>query len=229
MSNPARVLHDIYSGWRKRLSGGAPFASVIDLDSADGAREIAEAARALVRIDDILTGLERDAHYRVGVYRRQYPEWWKGLVSHTHGWGTAIRGDTLVTEAHMDEIEAFANFLDGKVWELDRNDREASLRGILDDARAALEADDELSEELRLYLHRLLREMRNALDDQVIGSTFDYGDAVMRLFVAFKAAEGESTKKAGLWTNLRTSILPASGLTAAIEGGSILIQRALGM
>lgn len=227
MGNPARELHAIYSDWRARLDAShGPMTSVVSPDSDEGVRTLIRASRALVRLDEVLTDLASQG-FKVDLYRRQYPEWWKGVLSFKSGWGTTMQGEHVLSALHMDEIEGCANYLDGKVWELTTS-HEQSLREVLADARRALEVDGELSVELRRYVSRLLREIQTALDDQAMGATFDYADAVERLLVAFKAAEGEATHARELWVNLRTSILPAAGFAATIEGVSIFAQRALG-
>lgn len=229
MNNPARILHAIYSDWRLRLDESvATMASVVDPNTPEGARVLVQTAKALVRIDEILATYELSGRYQVQLYRRQYPEWWKGLLSYQAGWAQTMTAEHILSSAHMDEIESFANFLDGKVWELEDLGT-ASLRSIIADARNALKIDDQLSQELRLYIHRLLQQVEVAMDDDAVGAAFDYEDAVMRLFVAFKAAEGEQTAATGAWGNLRTSILPAGGVATVIEGMSIFAQKMLGM
>lgn len=50
------------------------------LATPEGGRDITEAGRALVRIDEIIATLERNGRSEAELYRRQYPEWWKALV-----------------------------------------------------------------------------------------------------------------------------------------------------
>lgn len=222
MTNPAWVLHGIYSDWANRLyAENGPMTSVVSPDTAEGAQVLSEAARALVRIDEILASFSASGR-NVDLFRRQYPEWWKGLISYTGGWQSALSGAHVLTDAHMDEIAGFAHFLDGKVVVVEPASLE-NLRTILDRARNALESDGLLSPELRGYIHRLLQEIQNALDDSAIGSTYDYGSAVERLYVAFKAAESEGTPSKGVWTGLWTGFISGTASSAVMQGATIVI------
>lgn len=225
MGNPARVLHAIYSNWRVAVSSQPqPMYQIINLDTPAGSRVIGNAARALIEIDNLLTQLERSGA-PVAVYRRQYPEWWKPLVSQQGGWSTNLVSDNIIGEDHLDEIEGFANFLDGKVWTLS-GDRSEALRDLVSRARTALESDAALSSELREYIHRLLQQIEIALDDEGVGATFDYAAAIQRLFVAFKAAESERTPGKGTWASLWTQILSGT-VSGAIVQGAIAATNAI--
>ncbi|MDD7943526.1 hypothetical protein PUW79_02660 [Microbacterium sp. NE2HP2] len=227
MTNPAWVLHGIYSRWRETVdAANQPLNGVLDINSVEAAHELATAARALARMDELLTQFEASGR-SVGLYRRQYPEWWKGLVAYDYGWGQNLNGEMVMTQVLMDEIEGFAHFLDGKVVVMSPGAKEG-LRQILADARDALEVDEHLSPELRAYISRLLHQIQIALDEEAIGATFDYAEAVQNLYVAFKAASGENTDKSGLWNNLLTNILPTGVVAAMIEAGSVLSQLAIG-
>lgn len=226
MGNPARVLHTIYATWRSAAADPKPMSHIINLDTAEGAQALTEAARALVEINDVLTQFERNSS-PVGVYRRQYPEWWKPLVSQQAGWGQNLTPDNIIGEGHLDEIESFANFLDGKVWILDQGDH-ASLRDFISRARSALENDTALSQILREYIHQLLQQIEIALDDERVGATFDYGEAVRRLLVAFKAAESESTSGQKVWTSLWTQIVSGTSAGAIVQGATIALGAIVG-
>lgn len=229
MANPARALHEIYEDWRSRLTkASTSLIKVINLDTVAGASEVAKAARALVRIDEVLTMYEVSGRYNVSLYRRQYPEWWKGVVSYQNGWKTAMSGQDFIQQPLMDEIEGFGNFLEGKVFELEP-ESEKTLREIIRDARDALEADQGLSGPIRMYIHRLLQEIEWALNNEGVKASFDFGEAADRLYVAFAAAQGEGTAKATLWENLKTNIIPASLINGAVAIGGAAVMRALGM
>lgn len=226
MSNPARQLHEIYARWRSVAnSKSTGLRGIVNPNTNEGARELAAAASCLIRIDQIIDEFEANGR-SVAVYRRQYPEWWKGVIGYQKGWSASLGADEILIPTHMDQIESFANYLDGKVWDVDA--RKDDLRSILVQARTALENDDELSAPLRSFLHRLLAEIQRALDDDAIGETFDFSDALHRLFVAFKAAEGEATKESGVWRTLWTQFVPALAAGGILEGGALVLQLTSG-
>lgn len=228
MSNPARELHALYSDWRERAAGGrgTQFLTVVNADTAEGNREILKAFRLLARIDDLLSLMAAEG-LKVEVYRRQYPRWAYGVIGRrASGWSAQINSDAVMTEADMDQIEAFASFLDGKVLEIEPSGI-PTLRSVLAQARGLLENDESIDHHLRLYLHRLLHEMQSALDDEAVGVGFDLPEAVRRLWVALRAAESASEDKKAewmaIWKQIATGI--ASGLM--VEAG-VIVVRALG-
>lgn len=227
MSNPALVLHDIYSEWREELTDQrSSLAAMMSLDTIDGARQIAVAAEALNRIHAILHSPAFGAKYKVAVFQRQYPEWWKPLVCYNSGWQTVIDADTFISPAHLDEIETFAAFLDGKVYEL-QPEASRALIEIVAEARRALIADIALSDPLRQYIHLLIQKIQNALDDETVGLNFDYAEAVAGLRTAFQAAASEGTDQSSVWDKLRYDILPNGAVNALISFGGIFTQLAI--
>lgn len=124
---------------------------------------------------------------------------------------------------HHGRNRGLANYLDGEGYEL-RPESAADLRRAMEDARLALDADTELDARLRTYISRLLHEIEIALDNEAVGSSFDFGDAVERLFFAFKAAKAEGTTESGLWEGLVNSIIPTGIMTSVIEAGSLVAQ-----
>lgn len=226
MTNPATTLLTLYSELRDRLNANhGALTALVSFDTQEGIRPLTTAARSLIRIDEVLTELEAD-NKNVALFRRQYPSWWGPIAAFPHGWGTNVSGDAAFGQQILDQIEGFRNYLEGKVFLLD-DARVKTLRQVLADARDALEVDQELSNPLRVFISRLLHQIQIALDDDAIGSSFDFGAAVQGLFAAFRAAGGEKTTKHTLWENLVTNILPTAALGALIEGGSVATQLAL--
>lgn len=227
MTNPARELHSVYGQWREiAVNADRAMPSIVDPTSNDGASQIINVARLLARIDDILTSMEKDGR-NVGVYRRQYPDWTLGMLSYRAGWNGNVHPDHIMTEGHMDEIEAFANFLDGKVIVF-APEQENRLRAILDRARKALEEDETLDAPLREYIHRLLQSIQNALDDAAVGGGFDMAEAVQALWVALRAAESASKANKTVWRDIWTQILAGSVSGALVEAGVITIAAIAG-
>lgn len=229
MANPARELHVLYSDWISRMapdSTGAPRAmnSVIRPTSVAGAEEIIHAGRLLARISELLDQLERKGH-NVGLYRRQLPDWTLGMIGYHGGWGSPMKARNVMHEEHMDEIEGFANFLDGKVPVLTQ-DGEVRLRDVTRQARDLLEQDDSLDPRIKLYIYSLLDEIQRGLDESKLSGSFDFAASMERLWVAMRAAEGSSKKASALWRDLWVSF--ATGLVSGglIESGQALIAIA---
>lgn len=228
MSNPAAELHELYSNWCERLAaiGAASFEAVVNPTTPEGSAEIIRAARLLARIDDCLSWLEREGH-RVGVYRRQFPDWSIGMLAYPHGWRTNITAGHVMSEGHLDEIEAFASFLDGKVPVV-RDGAEDHLRDLVARAHQALASDDSLDLPLRQYIHRLLQSIERALDDEGFGVTFDLGASLEQLWAAFRAAEGASKEKSSTWHDLWTQTFAGAAGNAIAQGGMLAIQALSG-
>lgn len=229
MSNPARDLLEIYTEWRTRVQEKAQKGVQVSMDvvvdpaSSAGRFEIINLARSLAQLEGLLAQLER-AGVKVGGFRRQSPDWWSGLVTPGFAWSSAINADMIMDEQHMTEIEVCADFLDGHVMSLELTEPVASgLRDWIGRAWEILNEDNDLTDELQVYIRRLLSEIQTALDDERFGAGFDYADAFMRLKVAFKAAASEDTAKSGAWQALWTGF--ASSLTASVafQGGTIVL------
>lgn len=222
MSNPAREAQRILERWRAQASEAQLNGVSVSLSQIRAQSEIVRLARALAEVEALLGQLEREGR-SVAAYRRQIPDWWGGLVSPNHREDQAISPDGVISQEHLDEIEACATVLDFYVLSMS-TDQTENLRSIVARARVLLAEDVDLSNELRVYLHRLLQQVEQALDDDALGATFNFAEAVIRLRVAFKAAEGERTKKSATWNTLWTSFVSASASAGLIEGGTILIK-----
>lgn len=194
---------------------------LVDPTSRDGAIEVLTAARLLNRIEDLLTDFDRRG-MKVDLYRRQIPDWVAAMVSYQAGWGQQLSSDQVISAEHLDEIEGLANFLDGKVYILGAGTE--TLDGLLARAHSLLADDDELDQQLTEYIHRLLQQITIALEDDAVGIAFDYADAVQRLWVAFRAAEGASPEYADRWRDLWTQISAGTVSGALVQVGSIVIQ-----
>lgn len=226
MSNPAWQLHAMYDDLRTRADAGSSLDALLELDSQAGHRWWMTAASLLARIERLLEALRQEGH-RVGVYQRQTKNWLSPLTGRqTGGWNTAVNGDQVISQDHMDQIEALASFLDGKIRELDDPSKE-SLRDIVDRAGGLLAEDDSLPSYLRVYLHRLIQEVSNALQDEAAGVAFDFDDATTRLAVALSAAGAQSKSKSDAWMSLIRDMTAGVGSGLLVEGFNATL-RALG-
>lgn len=228
MSNPARELHEIFLEWRTRHPGGSSsMFNVIEVRNDEGAAQMLRVYRLIARVDAILGQLEADG-YTVSLFRRQVAGWVRIPLGLQGGWTNAVHAETFMPQAIVDQVEGLALFLDGKVYVFDAS-RNDDLRGLIRDVRGALEEDDELPRPLRLYLHRLLTEIQQALDDSAIGEAFDFADAVRRLWVALGSAENSSTEERSKskWRRFAERILFDSTAQSMVTGGQAAITLAI--
>lgn len=226
MSNPAWQLHAMYNDLRTRAETGTSLSALLELDGQAGHRWWMTAASLLGRIERLLEALRQEGH-RVDVYQRQTKNWLSPLTGRqTGGWNTVIVSDQVISQDHLDQIEALASFLDGKIRELDEPNKE-SLRDIVERASKLLAVDDSLPSYLKIYLHRLIQEVSNALQDEAAGLAFDFDDATTRLAVALSAAGAQSKSKRDAWMSLIRDMTTGVGSGLLVEGFNATL-RALG-
>ena len=128
-----------------------------------------------------------------------------------------------MSKALLDQIEGFGAFLDGKVPVL-TDAHELSLRSLIDRADAIL-TEEGLDPALKRYLRRLLFEIRFALDDEVAGMSFNFAEAVQRLWVAFEAAAAKAPEaQRPRWRSLADQILVGVASGGVVEAASITLQ-----
>lgn len=224
MSNPARELHGIYSSWQARIraakSNGSPKSLLAP--AGRGFDEAMVVASLLVRMRQLIAQLAEEKH-NVELYERQMPGWFGPLAmsnSSTHLSGIA---DSVL----LDQIEGFANFLDGKVPVISAA-RVDNLREVVSRAIELLESDPDLPEYLKTYIRRLLQQIRAALEDDLAGSAVDVGSLAYSLWVAFAAAEGASETKSVLWKDLGLQLLTGTISGALVQGTTFAIASITG-
>jgi hypothetical protein len=227
MSNPAWQLHAMYTDLRERANRGTSLELLLQLDTPEGHQWWMAAAGLLRRLEDTFEVLRQEGH-RVGVYQRQTKNWLSPLTGRgTSGWTVNSSAAQIISTEHLDQLESAASFLDGKVREVGEPGKE-TLRDVMRRARELLEEDRSLPPYLDKYIHRLLQEIANALDDDVLGLRFDFGDATSRLAVALGAASNASTTKASAWKDVLRDMTTGVGAGLAVEG-VVGVARALGM
>lgn len=200
--------------------------NVVDARKEAGTDEMLRVFRLLSRIDNILAQLANDG-VDVALFRRQVPGWVRIPLGLQGGWATTALAETFLPQAVIDQVEGLALFLDGKVYEFDTS-RHNDLRDLLGDVRDALEVDQDLPHPLKVYIHRLLTEIQRALDDEAIGESFDFADAVRRLWVALGSAENATDEQAKpMWRRFAERILFDSTAQAMVIGGQAAITLAI--
>jgi len=227
MSNPAWQLHAVYTELR---TAAEPAQHSLDgltqIYSEDGHRRWTTCAALLTRIETLLETLEREGH-RVAVYRKMVRHFKTPLTGTIAGWEGAINPDGVITQDRLDQLEAVAAFLDGKVHELSAGDM-TDLGLVVDKAASLLQDDVSLPVPLRRYIHRLLQAIRHALEDEAIGETFDFDASVTQLWIALQAAASTSTEKESFWKALAGEIVV--GVSSGVLGqlATFGVQTAIG-
>lgn len=222
--NPARRLHDTLIGWRLEHGMNArPVGSVRELRTPEGLDAQFAALEDLHLVEVGLDELQ-ERGVRVAVYRRYINAWRRMVISFPHGWEPNVGRDDVYGRAALDQLDTLADWFD------DRRpsptiEQKASLNSITSDAQTILDADASLSPGLRSYIGKLLREIRNALDDELLDERFDYEAAAQRLWVALIAAADQSTdpKQKPKWKDTMTRFVWDASASALGSAPSILL------
>jgi hypothetical protein len=223
MSNPAWQLHSMYGDLLERVDNQNSLDSLLQLDSPEGHEWWMAAAGLLSRIEHLLDILGRERH-RVGVYQRQSRNWLSPLTGRAaNTWTQAVESFQVISDDHLDQIEAVASFLDGKVREMSDPVKE-TLRGVVLRARLLLEEDNSLQPYLRIYIHRLIQEISTALDDDSVGMHFDFGDATTRLAVGLGAASEQSSSQNSGWKDILRDMTVGFSSGMLLEGATQTIR-----
>ena len=221
MPNPAADLHDVFEQWGAVLSDGNHSVSGSrGLDTQEG---FARQRDAMGHLLDLVEGLSRleEQGMPVSVYRKYVPAWTSMLMNYDHTWTSAVYRDTAFPQNEMDHLETLKGWFDVGAPRL-RSGSDVELEGLLDDVNALLLDDASISDELRLYIRRLVADIKASLDDEQIGGGFDLAGAAERLWVALFAAAGQTAdpEKKSSWTNLATTLWQPSvvGILSSLPG-----------
>lgn len=190
--NPARRLHNTLLGWIN--THGTKTVSVSDtrgLSTSEGMQEQLLAVEDLLQVVRGLDELENRG-VPVSIYRRYVDQWSWMVLAYPGGWSGNQTVSAVYQGGPLDHLETLAHWFDDRQPGLTTEHRH-NLGSITEQAQAILDDDDTLSPVLRLYLGRLLREIRNALDDEQLGERFDFEQAAQRLWVTLIAAADQST------------------------------------
>lgn len=224
MSNPALELHDLYESWRHVIAASSSQQNMkvhLAIDTADGMAEVRRAYALLTAMDEILRRFELDGR-RYQPYRKQIDGWAKVPMSVQAGWSSAVSPLHLISDGMLEQILSFGGYLEGKVLVL-APQQHANLRSLIDMADVLLNHEG-FDPALRQYLRRLIASIRYALDDEQAGKTFDFTDAVERLWVAFNAAaERAPDEQRPRWRALVEQVFIGIAIAAPVEASGIVI------
>lgn len=189
MTNPARHLHTIFTGWFDAHGNTQEVARA--LSKGNEAPEVTAttiaAMNCLVEIDRRLPVLEAEGR-RVTTYRRMLPTWTHAVMMYPEGFGVVAS----ISDHALDTLDHLAEILELTTPTI-RTGSPERVTDLLDRVTAMLGTDESLPAELRRYLFRLVQETRTALVEYQTLGAFDLNESLMRLWTAVNAAAEVST------------------------------------
>lgn len=190
--NPARRLLSTLSIWQAEHNSAAQSVGATrKIETLEGLQIQLDALADLRELEEKLDILERSG-VRVAVARRYIWPWRQMVLGYPEGWMSQADPDEVYPLPAIDQLETLADRLDERLPELSPTEK-SKLASIVADAFELLDADETLSQPLKLYLARVLGEIKNALVDEKYGERFDYQEAARRLWVTLMAAAQESS------------------------------------
>lgn len=206
--NPATLLHDLFVEWdqRGRSGGGASVSRGWDSDPDQATAEHIKAWTYLGDIRRTIAGLA-DLNIDMTASASYLPRWGAMAAGVGVSWTNANGSGQAFPSDAMAQLRALGTIIQlagaqARPANLD------ILREVVEQTISLLAEDDSLTDELRAYLVKLVREIRDALEDETVGAGFDFARAAERLWVAMHAASAQSTKKSSAWQEWATKMLP---------------------
>jgi hypothetical protein len=226
MSNPARILRELFEAWSEPADRAAYEARKFHTNANAAFKEHEVAIRALGEISKALDTLEADGH-KVAHYRRSMRLFITALLHYPHGWmekGTLAQ----TLSPHMfDMLEALEGFLDSNMPRLNGSAR-ASIEGLLDEITAALEEDEELTQILREHIARVVQTLRACLEDFESTGKADLKTGLYDLWISLYAASGATTgDNQSRWKNFaeKMGYPTASSLLGSLPGVAVSVLQ----
>ncbi|AIV40002.1 MULTISPECIES: hypothetical protein [unclassified Curtobacterium] len=222
MINAAYALYDIFLEWREAAAAGvvANDARGWNADPMVATTKMLETSALLTAIDRALSEMEADG-LNVYVSRESFPQWGRMAANAGTTWGQQSDPGAAFPSAAMGQLQMLGTLIEatkGRIAPggLDR------LSAVVDEAIGLLEEDQTISAELRYYLVKLVREIRDAMEDETLAGGFDYASAAERLWVAMQAAAGQADEeRSPRWRDAAAKlIVPA--VTGAITHAATL-------
>lgn len=213
MSNPAAELLSIFRTWS---DPGAPFNSRGMNDERVSTSTHIRAALLLHEINYAFNEIEANGS-SLAAFRAASVKWAHFVWAFPHGWSSTGATAALVSEGRFDMLEALSVVLDASPARVNAQ-QAVTFGSYLDEIIELLAVDEGIDEALRAYIVKLIAQVRRALDDYKGTGRFDAEEALTHLWVAFMAAEAQSTDHKSSWKkfglDLRTPV--ATGVLVGI-------------
>jgi hypothetical protein len=169
--NAARELHSLYDAWATIPTGHSIWnvrvASVPGKpESQQDPINLVRAARLLGEVQQALDELER-AGEPVDFFRSFVPEWVDALYLPAYAWQSGVSSSTQVIPSNtLSTLGAFATYLDKTTLRPRAADAAsfASARQASEQILTVLRDQDDLEDDERLYVFKLLDSIRSLLD-----------------------------------------------------------------
>ncbi|MFJ7289868.1 hypothetical protein ACIQUC_16265 [Curtobacterium sp. NPDC098951] len=190
--NPAqRLLEFLTRAKEASRSGTQTQRDARDIESDDGLERQVLALQDLLALRMGIDELERKGR-RVAVYRRYLREWTELVLAYPDGWTNGVNPDLFFPESTLDHLESLAGWFEQDALIPDEKSQ-MELTDFLRQVEDLIEQDATLGQQVKDYLHKLVREMQAALADEKVFDRFDFVEAGQRLAAALHLAANLST------------------------------------
>jgi hypothetical protein len=229
--NPAAQLLAILKKWESGLQQGHGAAYARNWDSnPDGAvADHIAAWKHLGVLSRVIDGLSADG-FNMTMSKEYLPQWGRMAASVGASWTSNNHTVQPFPADAMSQLQALSTILELAQTRTGPTNLDL-LSDVVTQASELLKDDESLSDELRAYLVKLVREIRNALEDDTLGDGFNFAEAAERLWVAMQAAAGESSEKSDSWKQAAASLLPSAAAGVLTHMGVVgfdAVMKALG-
>jgi len=229
--NPATQLLEIFSVWESniRAGHGGTWARRWESDATEATEEHIRAWRFLGDIARTVEGLS-SLGLDMTAAETYLPRWAKMAASVNVSWSQSTGADSAFPQDALSQLQSLATIIElagarGQPANIEL------LREVVEQAMQLLAEDSSISGELRAYLVKLVRELRNALEDEAVGGGFNFAEAAERLWVAMQAASAQSKEKGGAWRTVAAKMLPPAAAGVLAHVGNVAfdeVRKALG-
>jgi len=202
MANPAAILLEIFKRWSaapeqvNNTNNKSQLGKRRRVNTPEGLRDHVDAMVALRAIEFHLDRLSGSVS--VDSYTKMVPVWCRAVLAYPHGWSHAGANSEILTEHAMDSLEHLAVLIDSNLPGLRAFD-DAPYLTLLDEIQQELASDQDLPEDLKVFVFNLVLETRNALAEFDTLGAVNVADCLQRLKVALFAAadqtKGEHKKR----------------------------------
>lgn len=187
-----------------------------------------QAFSRMMETQDVLNSLRDMQVSRLKIVEDIMPRIWEKLwSSYTNHRSGEYYGFSLsqISEVPLSESEAMAlQILADKFPESPlkvESCRASDISTMLEEVLAALKDDDSLPNELRLYVLRVIYEVRKSLDECKIGVEFNLSVALQKLFSALFIVE-KTSEKPSLWDEISNTLIQPFIAAVVSEGAKHL-------
>ncbi|MGN7222923.1 hypothetical protein ACTHQN_08670 [Curtobacterium flaccumfaciens] len=219
--NPASLLLTAFERWSVQIQEQQGMA-VARGWYADAARATDEHALAWTYLGEVSRTLEglQEIGLDVTASLDYLPRWGEMAAGVGVAWSSAVGREEAFPADAMAQLRMLATLIEATGAQAAPANRDL-LADVVAEAIALLEEDDSITGELRWYLVKLVREIRDALEDDRIGGGFNFADAAERLWVAMHAAAAQSGEKPSAWSTGAAKLLPPAVSGVLVHMGTV--------